>query len=168
LALPTEARAALAGSSLESLHTDVDEDAEAAWASELNRRVAEFDNGAVNTLPWAEIATDLPCADAQFAVESVRLLVTNLAAEQLHSKETRRIGSFVSTAARRLGSDSERLPSFLPVGPKGFYDRSQPLCSLEKIGGIRNFNAVNEVVSHPPNSVDVGSCDRIKSPQLLQ
>jgi putative addiction module component (TIGR02574 family) len=59
LALPTEARAALAGSLLDSLDTEVDEDAEAAWASELNRRVAEFDNGAVKTIPWAEIRNRL-------------------------------------------------------------------------------------------------------------
>jgi putative addiction module component (TIGR02574 family) len=55
LALPTEARAALAGSLLESLDTEVDEDAEAAWATEVNRRVAELDSGAVNTIPWAEV-----------------------------------------------------------------------------------------------------------------
>jgi len=54
LALPTEARAALAGS-LESLDTEVDEDAEAAWATEVNRRVAELDSGAVKTIPWAEV-----------------------------------------------------------------------------------------------------------------
>src|SRR4029079_1138768 len=54
LALPTEARAALAGSLLESLDTEVDEDAEAAWATEVNRRVAELDSGAVKTIPWAE------------------------------------------------------------------------------------------------------------------
>ena len=41
LALPTEARAALAGSLLESLDTEVDEDAEAAWA--------------VRTIPWAGV-----------------------------------------------------------------------------------------------------------------
>ena len=55
LALPTEARAALAGSLLDSLDTDVDEDAEAAWATEVNRRVAELDSGAVKTVPWAEV-----------------------------------------------------------------------------------------------------------------
>ena len=55
LALPTEARAALAVSLLDSLDTDVDEDAESAWASEVNRRVAELDNGAVKTIPWAEV-----------------------------------------------------------------------------------------------------------------
>ena len=55
LTLPTEARAALAGSLLDSLETDVDEDAEAAWATEVNRRVAELDSGAVKTIPWAEV-----------------------------------------------------------------------------------------------------------------
>ena len=38
LALPTEARAALAGSLLDSLDTDVDEDAEASWATEVKPR----------------------------------------------------------------------------------------------------------------------------------
>ena len=55
LALPTEARAALAAALLESLDTEVDEDAEAAWASEINRRVAELDGGAVKTVPWTEV-----------------------------------------------------------------------------------------------------------------
>ena len=55
LALPTEARAALAGLLLESLHTEVDEDAEVAWAIEVNRRVAELDSRAVKTVPWAEV-----------------------------------------------------------------------------------------------------------------
>lgn len=55
LALPTEARAALAGSLLDSLDTDVDEDAEAAWAAEVSRRVRELDSGIVQTIPWAEV-----------------------------------------------------------------------------------------------------------------
>jgi putative addiction module component (TIGR02574 family) len=55
LALPTEARAALAASLLESLDTEVDEDAEVAWATEINRRVAELDSGALKTIPWAEV-----------------------------------------------------------------------------------------------------------------
>jgi hypothetical protein len=38
---------------LDSLDADVDEDAEAAWAIEVNRRVAELDSGALNTIPWA-------------------------------------------------------------------------------------------------------------------
>src|SRR5262249_19029319 len=55
LRLPTQPRAALAGSPLESLDTEVDEDAEAAWATEVNRRVAELDSAAVKTIPWAEV-----------------------------------------------------------------------------------------------------------------
>jgi putative addiction module component (TIGR02574 family) len=55
LTLPTEARAALAGSLLDSLDTNVDEDAEAAWATEVNRRVAELDGDTVKTVPWAEV-----------------------------------------------------------------------------------------------------------------
>jgi putative addiction module component (TIGR02574 family) len=55
LALPTEAPAALAESLLESLDTEVDEDAEAAWATEVNRRLAELDSGPAKTIPWAEV-----------------------------------------------------------------------------------------------------------------
>jgi putative addiction module component (TIGR02574 family) len=55
LSLPSEARAALAGSLLDSLDTEVDEDAEAAWATEVNRRVAELESGAVKTIPGAEV-----------------------------------------------------------------------------------------------------------------
>ena len=55
LALPTEARAALAGLLLESLDTEVDEDAEAAWASEINRRVAELETGVLRPIPWADV-----------------------------------------------------------------------------------------------------------------
>ncbi len=55
LAVATGARAALAGSLLESLDSEVDEDAEAAWATEINRRVAELDSGAAKTVPWTEV-----------------------------------------------------------------------------------------------------------------
>ena len=55
LALPNEARAALAGSLLESLDTEVDEDVEAAWATEVNRRRTELDGNTVKTVPWAEV-----------------------------------------------------------------------------------------------------------------
>jgi putative addiction module component (TIGR02574 family) len=55
LALPIEARAALAGSLLESLDAEVDENVEADWAAEITRRVAELDSGAVKTIPWAEV-----------------------------------------------------------------------------------------------------------------
>ena len=55
LALQTDARAALAGALLESLDNDVDEDAEAASATEVNRRISELDGGAVRAIPWAEL-----------------------------------------------------------------------------------------------------------------
>jgi putative addiction module component (TIGR02574 family) len=55
LALPSEERAALAASLLDGLDTGVDEDAEAAWAIEVDRRVTELDGGAVKTIAWAEV-----------------------------------------------------------------------------------------------------------------
>jgi putative addiction module component (TIGR02574 family) len=54
LRLPPEARAAIAGRLMESLDEQVDEDAEAAWAKEIARRLEEVDSGKVATIPWAE------------------------------------------------------------------------------------------------------------------
>ena len=54
LKLPPEARAALAGSLLDSLDQEIDEDAEAAWQTEISRRMRELDSGAVQTVPWSE------------------------------------------------------------------------------------------------------------------
>jgi putative addiction module component (TIGR02574 family) len=59
LALPSEERATLAASLLDSLEADIDEDAEAAWATEIHRRLAELDCRAVNTVPWAEVRRQL-------------------------------------------------------------------------------------------------------------
>jgi putative addiction module component (TIGR02574 family) len=52
LKLPVEARAALAGSLLESLDNPIDENVEAAWADEIGKRMAEIDGGFVRTVPW--------------------------------------------------------------------------------------------------------------------
>jgi len=52
--LPKEARAALADSLLESLDTDVDDDAEDAWREEIERRLREIDSGAVKLIRWSE------------------------------------------------------------------------------------------------------------------
>jgi putative addiction module component (TIGR02574 family) len=52
--LPAEARAALAGSLLQSLEGELDQGAEAAWEVEVARRVRELDSGAVKTVPWSE------------------------------------------------------------------------------------------------------------------
>ncbi len=54
LKLSPEARAALAGSLLDSLEQAPDPDAEAMWAAELARRVREIDQGAVRLVPWSE------------------------------------------------------------------------------------------------------------------
>jgi len=55
LALPPEARAALADSLLDSLDPEVDEGAEAAWQSEISCRVRELDSGSKLPVPWAEV-----------------------------------------------------------------------------------------------------------------
>jgi putative addiction module component (TIGR02574 family) len=55
LALPPEARAALADSLLESLDEEpVDERVEAAWSEEIKRRIEEVDSGKVKPIPWEE------------------------------------------------------------------------------------------------------------------
>jgi putative addiction module component (TIGR02574 family) len=54
LKLPTEARAALAGSLLDSLDDTVDPNAEAAWDTEIAQRLKDLDSGKVRPIPWAE------------------------------------------------------------------------------------------------------------------
>jgi putative addiction module component (TIGR02574 family) len=54
LALPPEARAALAGSLLESLDDTVDVSAEQEWNEEIARRIQELDSGMVKPIPWDE------------------------------------------------------------------------------------------------------------------
>jgi putative addiction module component (TIGR02574 family) len=54
LALPPEARAALAGSLLESQEDTLDASAEEEWNQEIARRIAELDSGKVKPIPWAE------------------------------------------------------------------------------------------------------------------
>jgi putative addiction module component (TIGR02574 family) len=60
LALPSEARAALAGSLLESLDNQpVDEGVEAAWSEEIKRRIEEIDSGKVQMIPYEEVRSQL-------------------------------------------------------------------------------------------------------------
>ena len=54
LKLPPEARAALAGSLLDSLDEPLDRDAESAWEAEVAMRVREIDEGKVTLITWAE------------------------------------------------------------------------------------------------------------------
>lgn len=55
LALPSEDRAALAESLLASLDSHVNEDAEAALATDINRRLAHLESGTVRAIPWPEV-----------------------------------------------------------------------------------------------------------------
>jgi len=52
--LAPEARAALAGSLIESLDRSLDEEAESAWAAEIESRLADLDQGKVQPVPWSE------------------------------------------------------------------------------------------------------------------
>lgn len=54
LRLPPEARAALAGSLLDSVDEPLDLDAESAWEDEIAARIREIDEGKVTLIPWAE------------------------------------------------------------------------------------------------------------------
>ncbi len=54
LKLPPEARAALAGTLLDSLDETVDKDAESAWEAEIVMRLKEIDEDRVHLIPWAE------------------------------------------------------------------------------------------------------------------
>ncbi len=52
LQLDESERAELAGMLIDSIDGDVEEGAEAAWIIEIERRIAELDAGAVETIPW--------------------------------------------------------------------------------------------------------------------
>lgn len=54
-ALSEKDRADLAGLLIESLEGEPDEDVEAAWAAELERRVAELDASTVEGIPWEDV-----------------------------------------------------------------------------------------------------------------
>ena len=55
MSLNEEERAELIGMLLESLEMGSDEGVEAAWLQEIERRVAELDSGAVESVSWAEV-----------------------------------------------------------------------------------------------------------------
>lgn len=54
LQLSPEERAALAGELIQSLDTEVDADAEAAWSAEIHARLARVDAGLAKTVSWSE------------------------------------------------------------------------------------------------------------------
>jgi len=54
LQLPESARAALAGSLIDSLDDEVDEDAEQAWSAEIARRLDELNSGSATMVSWSQ------------------------------------------------------------------------------------------------------------------
>jgi hypothetical protein len=67
---------------LDSLDTDVDEDAEATWATAVNRCVAELNCRTVKPIPWQRSAADSPRADAAVSGD-----VDPLAADEAEAAE---------------------------------------------------------------------------------
>ena len=59
LQLPREARAALAGSLIESLDEVIDDEAESAWEVEIARRIKEIDSGSIKTVSWAKARREI-------------------------------------------------------------------------------------------------------------
>ena len=53
--LPEQDRATLAGLLIDSLEGEPDPGVEAAWAAEIQRRLAEVEAGTVKTVPWEEV-----------------------------------------------------------------------------------------------------------------
>jgi len=59
LKLPPEARAALAGTLLDSLDDTVDQGAESAWEAEILLRLKEIDGGRVKLMSWSEARDEI-------------------------------------------------------------------------------------------------------------
>jgi putative addiction module component (TIGR02574 family) len=52
-------RASIAGALIESLHGPAEPGVEEAWEVEIERRIRELENGAVETVPWSEVRARL-------------------------------------------------------------------------------------------------------------
>ena len=59
LQLPSEARAAIAGSLLDSLDSAADENIEQSWRAEIEQRLMQLDGGTVELVPWDQVQTRL-------------------------------------------------------------------------------------------------------------
>jgi putative addiction module component (TIGR02574 family) len=57
--LDPKERAALMRLLIDSLDADTEEGSEEAWRAEVERRIAELDAGAVETIPWEELRARL-------------------------------------------------------------------------------------------------------------
>jgi len=54
LKLSEKDRAAVAAKLLDSLDSDAEDEIEAAWAAEIQKRVDDLDQGKVKAIPWSE------------------------------------------------------------------------------------------------------------------
>jgi putative addiction module component (TIGR02574 family) len=59
LALPESDRAEIAASLIHSLDTETDEEVDAAWAVEIQRRIESIDNGEVELVPWDDVMCEM-------------------------------------------------------------------------------------------------------------
>jgi putative addiction module component (TIGR02574 family) len=57
--LPPKDRAELAGRLLESIEDEPEEGVEEAWAAEIERRMTDYREGRVKTIPWSEVRARL-------------------------------------------------------------------------------------------------------------
>ena len=61
--LPSLERGRLAAMLIDSLETEVDDDAEQAWSDEIQRRIDDIDTGRVQLIPWSEVRRRMRGAD---------------------------------------------------------------------------------------------------------
>jgi len=59
LALPEAERAEIAATLIRSLDTETDEDVDAAWSSEIQRRLEAIERGEVRLIPWDDVMQEL-------------------------------------------------------------------------------------------------------------
>ena len=59
LGLPENERAEIAASLIHSLDSEADEGVDEAWATEVQRRIEEIDNGQVKLVPWDDLMREM-------------------------------------------------------------------------------------------------------------
>jgi putative addiction module component (TIGR02574 family) len=59
LALSESERADIAATLIRSLDSETDEDADALWAAEIQRRIESIDRGEARLIPWDDLMREL-------------------------------------------------------------------------------------------------------------
>ena len=57
--LPEAERAELAGLLIGSLESERDPDVDAAWTAEIRKRLADFESGKIDAVPWERVREEL-------------------------------------------------------------------------------------------------------------